>query len=78
MNLHFHDTSATLTVSLHGMNIATFEQSWSVIVSIVSNLSDSGSLTMKSSEMVWKGSALGSGVIGDSAGLLGFVLILDI
>jgi len=33
---------------------------------------------MKSREIVWKGSALGSGVMGDRAGLLGFVLILDI
>jgi len=56
-------TPAASTVSLHGMNIAAFEQSWSVIVSIVSNPSDSGSLTMKSSEIVWKGSALGSGVM---------------
>jgi len=33
---------------------------------------------MKSSEMVWNGSAFGSGVMGYRAGLLGFVLIFDI
>jgi len=71
-------TPAASTVSLQGINIAALEQSWSVIVSIVSNPSDSGSLTIKSREMVWNGNALGSEVMGNSAGLLGFVLILDI
>src|SRR5712671_5593343 len=65
-------------VLLHGVNIAAFEQSWSVMVSMVSNPSDSGSLTMKSRDMVWNGSALGSGVMGNNASLLGFVFILDI
>jgi len=71
-------TPAASTVSLQGMNIAALEQSWLVIVNIVSNPSDSGSLTMKSREMVWNGNALGSGVMGNNAGLLGFVLIFDI
>ncbi len=46
-------------VSLHGMNMDPFEQSWSVIVSIELYPSDSGSLVMKSRAMHSKGCASG-------------------
>ncbi len=39
-------------VSLHGMNMDPFEQSWSVIVSIESYSSDGGNLVMKSSAVI--------------------------
>jgi len=71
-------TPAVSMVSLQGIKIAALEQSWSVIVSIVLNPSDLGSLTIKLREMVWNGNAFGSGVIGYRAGLLEFVLIFDI
>jgi hypothetical protein len=65
-------------VSLQGMKMAALEQSWSVIVRIESKPFDSGSFTMKSSEMVSNGSAFGSTVIGNKAGFVGWVLILAI
>ena len=50
------------------MKMLPFEQSWLVIVRIESYPSLSGSLTMKSSAIVSKGSEFGSGVIGLSGG----------
>ena len=41
-----------------------FEQLWSVMVRMVLYPSNSGSFMMKSSVMVWNGSALVTGVIG--------------
>jgi hypothetical protein len=43
-------------VSLQGMNSDAFEQSWSVIVRMVSYPSDTGSFVIKSSAIVWNGS----------------------
>jgi hypothetical protein len=57
-------TPSESIVSLHGIKMDAFEQSWSVIVRIVSYPCDSGSFVMKSSVIVWKGSALGVGVMG--------------
>ena len=45
--------------SLHGMNIDTLVQSWSVTVRMESYPSDCGNFVMKSSAMVMKGSASG-------------------
>src|SRR5712671_2999825 len=67
-------TPAASTVSLQGMKNAAFEQSWSVMVKMVSCPSDTGSLTMKSRLIVWKGSAFASLVMGNKGGLVGFVL----
>jgi hypothetical protein len=57
-------------VSLHGINRAAFEQSWSVIVKMVLYPLDSGSLTIKSRAKVWNGCASKIGVIGYSGGLV--------
>ena len=64
-------------VSLHGKNILAFETSWSVTVSIVSYPCDCGNLVMKSMAMVWNGREL-VGVMGNSGGWVGCVLILFI
>ncbi len=63
-------------VSLHGMNIDPFEQSWLVIVSIESYSSDGGSLVMKSSAMHSNGCASGFVVIGNWGGLGHVVMFL--
>ena len=55
-------------VSLHGMNMDPFEQSWSVIVSMESYSSDGGSLVMKSSAMHLKGCASGLVEMGNWGG----------
>src|SRR6266481_6129185 len=52
-------------VSLHGMNMDPFEQSWSVIVSMELYSSDGGNLVMKSSAMHSKGCASGLGEMGN-------------
>ena len=57
-------TSSAEIVSLQGMKIAAFEQSWLVIVSIVLYPFDGGNLTMKSIATVSKGSACDTGEIG--------------
>ena len=57
-------TSSAEIVSLQGIKIAAFEQSWSVTVSIVSYPFDGGNLTMKSIATVSKGSACDTGEIG--------------
>ena len=57
-------TSSAEIVSLQGMKIAAFEQSWSVMVSMELYPSDSGNLTMKSIATVSNGSAFGMGKIG--------------
>ena len=70
-------SSATPTasiVSLHGSKITPFVQSWLVIVSMESYPLESGSLVMKSIEMVVNGSLL-MVLIGCIGGLLGFVTI---
>ena len=58
--------SATI-ISLHGIVISIFVQSWSMMVRMESYPANSGSFTIKSIDMVWNGSASVSGVIGDSS-----------
>ena len=60
-------TSSAETVSLQGMKIAAFEQSWSVMVNIVSYPLDGGNLTMKSIATVSKGNACDIGEMGRKA-----------
>ena len=57
-------------VSLHGKNMLAFETLWSVMVSTMLYLWDGGSLVIKSTVMVWKGSVL-VGVMGNSGGHVG-------
>ena len=57
-------TSSAEIVSLQGMKIAAFEQSWSVMVSMVSYPFDGGNLMMKSIATVSKGNACDVGRIG--------------
>ena len=66
-----------LIVSLHGMNIDPFEQSWSVMVSIESYSSDGGSLVMKSRAMHSNGCASGFIVMGNWGGLGHVVIFLQ-
>ena len=54
-----------LIVSLHGMNMDPFKQSWLVIISIESYSSDGGSLVIKSSAMHLKGCASRFVVMGN-------------
>ncbi len=63
-------------VSLHGMNMDPFEQSWSVIVRIESYPSEGGSLVMKSRAMTSKGWASGFVVIGNCGGFGHVVMFL--
>ena len=56
-------------VSLHGIKMDPFEQSWLVIVSIESYPSDGGSLVMKSSAMHSNGCASGLVKMGNWGGL---------
>ena len=65
-------------VSLHGIKMAAFVQSWSVTVRIVSYPLDVGSLMIKSKAMVWNGNALGIGNMGCTAGHVGWVFTLFI
>ncbi len=65
-----------LIVSLHGMKIDPFEQSWSVIVSIESYPSDGGSLVIKSSAMHSNGCASRFVVMGNWGGLGHVVMFL--
>ena len=53
-------------LSLQGIVISIFVQSWSVMVRIELYPADSGSFTMKSIDMVWNGSAPIASVIGFS------------
>ena len=50
-------TPSTVIVSLQGIAISIFVQSWSVMVRMESNPADSGNFTIKSMAIVWKGSA---------------------
>ena len=61
-------------VSLHGMKNVALEHAWSVMVSIVSFPSLSGSFVIKSRAIVSNGSALGSVVIGYRGGF-GWVVL---
>ena len=68
-------TPSVVINSLQGMRIIALEQSWSVMVRIVSYPPDCGNFVMKSIAIVWNGSEC-SGVIGIIAGFRGLVLIL--
>ena len=57
-------TSSAKIASLHGMKIATLEQSWLVMVSMESYPFEGGNLMMKSIATVSKGSACDTGEIG--------------
>src|SRR5579863_8262628 len=67
-------TPSASIVSLQGTRMTAFVQSWSVMVIIVSLPSDIGSLTIKSTAMVWNGRASSCSVIGFSGGLLRCVM----
>ena len=60
-------TSSAEIVSLQGIKITAFEQSWLVTVSMVSYPLDGGNLTMKSIATISKGNACGVGEIGRKA-----------
>jgi hypothetical protein len=64
-------TPSESIVSLQGIKMDALEQSWSVIVRIVSYPCDTGSFVMKSNAMVWNGSASVAGVMGLIAGFVG-------
>src|SRR6266702_3556118 len=55
-------------ISLHGIKKAALKQSWSTIVRIVSQPSDSGSFIMKSRVIVSKGRAFSFVLMGNSGG----------
>ena len=57
-------TSLAEIASLHGMKIATLEQSWLVMVGMKSYPFEGGNLTMKSIAMVLNGNAPGVGKMG--------------
>ena len=69
-------TSSAEIVLLQGMKIAAFEQSWLVMVSIVSYPLDGGNLTMKSIATISKGNASGIGKIGRKVAQTWWVLTL--
>ena len=69
-------TPSAVMVSLQGMAISIFVQSWSVIVRMESNPANSGSFTMKSIAIVWNGSAPVVGVIGNRGAFRGCVFTL--
>ena len=50
-------TPSAIIVSLQGITISIFVQSWSVIVKIELYPADSGSFTIKSIDIIWNGSA---------------------
>ena len=69
-------TPSAVMVSLQGIAISILVQSWSVIVRMESNPADSGSFTIKPIVIVWKGSALVVGVMGDKGAFRGCVFTL--
>ena len=73
-----HDTatSSAEIVSLQGMKIATFEQLWSVMVSMESYPFEGGNLTIKSIATVSKGNARGMGKMGCRVAWVQWVLTL--
>ena len=69
-------TSSAEIVLLQGMKTTAFEQSWSVMVSMVSYPFDSGNLTMKSIATVSKGNACNVGEMGCKVARVWWVLTL--
>ena len=56
-------TPSAIMVSLQGIVISIFVQSWSMMVRMELNPADSGSFMIKSIAIVWNGSASVSGVV---------------
>ena len=69
-------TPSAVIVSLQGIVISIFVQSWSVMVKIESYPADSGSFMMKSMDMVWNGKAPIVGVIRFRGVFWGWVFAL--
>ena len=57
-------TPSPVIVSLQGIVISIFVQSWSVMVKMESYPANSGNFTIKSIDIVWNGSAPIVGVMG--------------
>ena len=60
-------TPSVVMVSLQGIVISIFVQSWSMMVRMELNPANSGNFMIKSMAIVWKGSASVNGVMGDKA-----------
>ena len=58
-------TPSAVMVSLQGIAISILVQSWSIIVRMELNPTDSSNFMMKSIAIVWKGSAPVVGIMGD-------------
>ena len=69
-------TPSAVIVSLQGIAISIFVQSWSVIVKMESYPADSGSFTIKSIDIVWNGKASAVGMMGFRGAFLGWVFVL--
>ena len=69
-------TPSAVIVSLQGIAISIFVQSWSVMVKMELYPADSGSFTIKSMDIVWNGKAPVVGMIGFRGAFLGWVFAL--
>ena len=69
-------TPSAVIVSLQGIAISIFVQSWSVIVRMELYPADSGSFTIKSIDIVWNGKAPIVSVIGFRGAFWGCVFAL--
>ena len=69
-------TPSAVMVSLQGIVISIFVQSWSVMVRMELNPANSGSFTIKSIVIVWNGSTPVAGAIGDRGAFQGCVFTL--
>ena len=69
-------TPSAIIISLQGIAISIFVQSWSVMVKMESYPADSGSFTIKSIDMVWNDKAPIIGVIGFRGAFWGCVFAL--
>ena len=63
-----------LIVSLHGRNIAAFEQSWSIIVRMLLYPCERGNLTIRSMATCLKGRATHCVIMGNNGGFCFIVL----
>ena len=69
-------TPSAVIISLQGIAISIFVQSWSVMVKMESYPADSGSFTIKSMDIVWNGRAPVVGMIGFRGAFWGWVFVL--
>ena len=69
-------TPSDVIVSLQGIAISIFVQSWSMMVKMESYPANSGSFTIKSMDIVWNGRAPIVGVIGFRGAFQGWVFVL--